>query len=911
VIVDIENDSFGLAYDVDHGRVSSFMRRNDEFPTNYVKDDADRGFGEILLRYSLTSDGEVHEVRTPELTPEVESDEGRIDLSYDHGGAVGLGQSFASACDRPDRLVWRIRITNTSSTALRIHDLGLPLVMNTHYVWDTMTTYTERVIRHSFISGQGSFLYWCRPNGVGPYLLMIPTGGTGLEYYDREPVPISSFEGIYSAYIHSERIGGRTPGTWRQPHTGRTLQPGESAEYGFDFLWVEDHFAVRGALYENDLPDIIAVPGMTLPRGMDARLAIRIKDHEPLLTAEFPERTTLAERGRSADYRLYDIAFELNGENLVTLEWGPGKRTYLEFFSTHPVEELLDMRTDHVVRRQQYRGEKWYDGLMSIWDMRALRMGTPDDDLGIYAYCVSGADDPGLGRAPFVAYKNTIHPNDEEIRAVEYYIEHFVWGKLQRTDDEHPYPCGIYGSDSWYENRNSGTGYGNGGHGMERMWRTFDYTHLIQLYFMMYRIARLYPERVRNLDAKGYLRRAYLTAKAFYEVPYSIFMRDGWSFRGWTDWAFKQGNFHERFIPEVIDALAAEGLEREAGEIKQYWEIKVKYMVYDHPYPFGSEMHFDSTAFESTHAIAQYGLSHDIAPDVNGFYDKNLHGPGEGGWRSHEKIDKGNFVDFMEKEIRGNLACRASIEPQYYMLGSDFRQQGNTSFILTYMTQLGGWAIMDYALHYSDDCHAYMRLGYASYLAALSLINTGADYPWWPSEENRGACGWVFSPEKYGWRAAKESYEEPWRIDGEMDNGLTGTLQTARTTLCMDDIFGPFAFCGRLTEVPDGYLVVPMDGVRQRFSWVSGGSRKHFSLDRDGFTRILTGIDGRSFSFDIDNGTGDGHETVLTVTGAAGAVIAVNGMELGGPLGETDSRSFRIDAAGVTVSAHLGSSKAR
>lgn len=56
------------------------------------------------------------------------------------------------------------------------------------------------------------------------------------------------------------------------------------------------------------------------------------------------------------------------------------------------------------------------------------------------------------------------------------------------------------------------------------MWRTFDYTHIILLYFSMYQIAAQYPSLVRYMDRQGYLERAFGTALAFFTVPYNILM---------------------------------------------------------------------------------------------------------------------------------------------------------------------------------------------------------------------------------------------------------------------------------------------------------------------------------------------------------------------------------------------------
>lgn len=104
----------------------------------------------------------------------------------------------------------------------------------------------------------------------------------------------------------------------------------------------------------------------------------------------------------------------------------------------------------------------------------------------------------------------------------------FIVEKHQRTDAEHPYPYGIYGADSWRVNRFAerdpleGAASRPGGPSQCRMWRTFDYPTYFALYYNMHRIARHHPGLVTYLDAPGYLERAFGTAQAYFEVPYSI-----------------------------------------------------------------------------------------------------------------------------------------------------------------------------------------------------------------------------------------------------------------------------------------------------------------------------------------------------------------------------------------------------
>src|SRR4029077_910939 len=74
-------------------------------------------------------------------------------------------------------LVWTISLKNSSARELEIGDLALPIQFNTQYVWDKTETYTKRLIPHTLIAGNSSFLFWMRTNTEGPYLVMTPSQG--------------------------------------------------------------------------------------------------------------------------------------------------------------------------------------------------------------------------------------------------------------------------------------------------------------------------------------------------------------------------------------------------------------------------------------------------------------------------------------------------------------------------------------------------------------------------------------------------------------------------------------------------------------------------------------------------------------------------------------------------------------
>lgn len=728
--------------------------------------------------------------------------------------------------EQDERLFLTITVKNESPHRVAASDIRFIIGANTEYGWDDPhVNYFERVLQNACICGHSSFFYWTRPCGEGPHLAMVTTGNTALlAEYNTKPYRVSA--------------------------GADALAPGEERCYTFTLLWIENDRAVQDALYDQGGVALDIFPGLTVP--CDSALLLAPKSKQPIHSLTCPDADISEEKG------VYTLRFKSRGEHKVRIRYGEGYETVVECFSTRPVEELIALRARHIVEHQQYRGERWYNGLFSQWNAEKRRMTTPDDYMELQEYMVS-ADDPGLCKAPYLAEKNVARPDAHEIEAIEYYIEHFVWGRLQRTDSEEPYPYGIYGSESWKKNRESGTGYHCGGIGMERMWRTFDYTHLIQLYFNMYLIAKSYPQYVHYLDAQGYLERARRTALAYFEVPYSIFMHTYWAHHGYSDWAFKQGNFHERYILPLIEASGDE-------KLRYYFETKCKYMIYDNPLPYGSEMAFDTTAFESTQAVARYAMTHGLAPDVEGWYDKNLYGAGKGGYRSHPQMDKAKEERFLHCQMAANLACRGTQMRSFYHLGSDYRAGGYKSYLLSYMTQMGGAAILDYALYFADDPACFVRTAYASLLAPWALVNLGEEDPYYPHPDNEGAVGWAWQPEENGrcWDFMN-CKRGPWHYDGEIDSGLSGAICASCSVLINDPVFGLVCYGGDLEKGEGQTVIFPKDGVRRAFHDLSDPeARLHLALDRDALLSI-TKKDGGDLLLTLENITADAHITTLTV----------------------------------------------
>ncbi len=158
------------------------------------------------------------------------------------------------------------------------------------------------------------------------------------------------------------------------------------------------------------------------------------------------------------------------------------------------------------------------------------------------------------------------------------------------------------------------------------------------------------------------------------------------------------------------------------------------------------------------------------------------------------------------------------------------------------MSQMGGWSILDYALHFAKDPTDTLRLGYASSLSSWALVNSGtaeSGYGYWfPSKANDGAAAGGFMSEAIGrgW-IGKEMPRGAWHYSAEEDVGYAGALRSNATIVARDPVFGEIAYGGVLSREGRSVKVVPRDGLRVRFHVVRDEQRLHLVLDHDGFAK--------------------------------------------------------------------------
>ncbi|MFP4488155.1 MAG: DUF5695 domain-containing protein, partial [Bacteroidales bacterium] len=803
-------------------------------------------------------------------------------LHYIKGMPMSLEQEFIA---EDGGINWKMKLKTEMEFPVKIGDFAIPLPWNLPRGGNPEQTFETGFTKHHYIAGDGSFIYFTRPSGKAPYFIIMALPGTRLEYFDAD--------GEYRVYIHSGHAGNIQEGNWRYEHTYHDLAPageeGSQLEYSFRMQWANSYDELRQILYDNGLLDIRVVPGMSLPRDLEARVAIRSKKDIRAIRAEYPEQTEIEFIEKTDDnHYIYKVRFDRLGENMLFVDYGDGLTNHLEFFSTEDLETLFKKRASFIVNSQQHKVPgKWWDGLYSVYDMKNGVLRGPENTDGYdhwWGY-VLASDDPALCKAPYVAAKNVFYPDDDEIKSVEYYLENFVWGGLQRTAEETPYPYGIYGTPNWMVNRDPVKRAGVKDRNLDKMniWRSYDYPHIIMLYYHMYQVAEMYPDKVEYLDAEGYLERAWQTARAYFIYPYEILP--------WYD-TYKWGCYNELVIEDLISVLEEHGRDEEAAWLRNEYEKKVKYFIYDDDYPYRSEYAIDRTAFESSYAFARYGATRDMEPDTNLWYDVKLEK-----WWSHPGVSKEEARDFMDQQHYAGLAVRGWLETKYFLLGSDFTTSSDRH-CLSYMARMGGWSVLDYGLRFAEKPWDWLQLGYASYLSAWSLMNTGTEesnYGYWaPGKENDGATGWAFMASKKGRAWIRKDVERgAWFYDGEQDLGHGSAVRMAATVLAEDPLFGWLAYGGKLEEKGMEYHVTPKDGLRCRFWVMTEDERVGMEMERDGFKKdekVIYDSKGKTIKALVENRSGDEHITRVYLSLPPDWELKLDGKKL--QIRESGSRKY-------------------
>jgi hypothetical protein len=866
----------------ENGEISSLKIVDDLYDTEYVmnKDVAPdmntketQWLGELMFSYQLEGetdgnlegkDGKKWKKAWTTLSDDVRKiteDGNQIKVEYanseSENGIKNFSLKETYTLEKED-LVWTTTLKNTSDKKMTIADWGVPVPFNELWKYGG-EIYEERVVSHSYVGGDTSYLTAQRPSGQGPYIMMSSDNKTnsGFEYQDRwrtQEVGDTTWawnntnegnwiEGLNVFYIHSEHIQKSNRGYLK--NTSLVLAPGEEKTYTYRIAKVDDEKDSKEELYENGLVDVTVTPGMIVPINQPAKIALRSKNKIKSVEATSNNDMKIKGKvkppkvkkiGKNGDYFIYEVTFKKEhlGTNNIVVNYGKDSKMTLQFYAIDEIASLLNTHSDFMVEKTQWDEEDGIDKnnvrykVFDDWMMNAktgeapvLGKSDPKGKRNEFKGYWGWGDDWGLPHGEYLAEKNVYLPVKKEVQAVDDYLKFAIWETLM---DGHHEDYLIH--DFLQEEGDNST----------PTYRGYAYTHVYNTFFSMYQIAKQNPDLIDyHFDRKWYLETTYNIFKAMYDGPVSY------------NWA--TGTMGELTTPQIIQALRDEGMEKEASDLETKMEKKFENFS-SNKYPYGSEYSYDNTGEESVYTLARLNL----------------------------KDDKENALRMMKGINQKTRASRGHM-PVWYYYANPVTITGENWWNFQYTVSLAAYPMDDWIRNYADDYGEsdqyraeQQRLSYASKIAALASVNSGQinNHP-----DNIGAAAWTYQAEKGNLGTAGvgggENVEllNGWRgMTGEADLGLFGALKILSADVVKDDpIFGLLGYGAEVNynKKKGIYQITPTDGLHRRVNLIT--EQLSIVLNNDQYTKAELSDAKDSIKLDMKNNTNAPHKSSIDVTG--------------------------------------------
>ncbi len=628
------------------------------------------------------------------------------------------------------------QIHNSGSNPATLSFIRLALPMDQCFRGNDVFKYEQNVLRHAGLIGHGAYLYWRKPGGRPPLYLLVAQGDTAVNrfFVDTrygEDSMCAAFEGVYALEMTDSAV---------------TLAPGETLRYAFRLAIVEDESRLPEALEALGGLSVDVLPGMAVQRGETLRVRLATRRAIERVWFEGGDMSVV-----SLGHGLYESIGAGAGERSLHIAYADGGASRLKFFVIDPVQDIVRDFAAHVAEHQFETDpeDPCYHGILA-WNMtdqcRVNSRHNPFD-----AWMAGGSDEIGLVSGLFLSEKNCYWPDEREIRVLGLHVKDFIENRLTEQPGNR-----VHRMVPWFEMFEPWAG-----NGADDVWRAFNYVHVANICYNMYRIAKAkqYPFLEK---AEAYLRKA---------CDYAVAMFSYWMFPN-GEGATKYGNMGEMNMPlHFVPALREEGMNQEADWLEKLMLDKAAYFS-TKQYPFGSEMAFDTTAYEAVYA-----------------YGKLI---------GDDRI--------CSRAVSASLANRART-PLWHKYSVDVRAGGDSCWNVSYMTQLGAWPVMDSLLEGKLTDPEAALMAHAGTLGGFCMYNSGGC--WDDAPINRHASQWVWN-ERMEQGNQPFAPEEKRMMTGEVGLGYFGALYATCAYLLTHPRLGHIALgCSAVEK--DGATVIQPD----------------------------------------------------------------------------------------------------
>lgn len=509
------------------------------------------------------------------------------------------------------RLQLLFTLTNRVETDVEIGSLGLPMPFNNIIMDRSLEeAHAKCSFTDPYIGQDAGYLRVSQLNGTGPTMLVTPVGSTPLEAWSfvREPLaPNQVFEGMMEWMIHTKSHAAtewKGIEQWNTP-TSATLKPRQSRTYGVQFTPAKSIREIDNALAKIGRPVAVGLPGYVLP--MDQKGKLFLKYRKPVADIRvFPAGAATVTKSEqpAKGWASYDVKPRQWGRVRVSVNYKDGTTQTISYYNIKPsVDAVADMG-------RFLTNEAWFTDTKDpfgrapsaiTYDNEAKAQVVQDSRVWIAGL----GDEGGSGNWLALAMKQFGQPKADEVSKLEEFVDKVLWGNLQFK--EGPKKYGVRKSVFFYdpkvlpnfpydEKRNWKSWTSWSKEHTDDIGRGYNYPHVVAAYWSLYRIARNYPTLTKSHDWKWYLDQAYRTTE------YLTSSNDkGHDVVGYWRLGLMEGSI---FIGLLKD-LKAEGWSDQANLIEARMKLRADRWK-DEPYPFGSEMAWDSTGQEEVYGWCKY-----------------------------------------------------------------------------------------------------------------------------------------------------------------------------------------------------------------------------------------------------------------------------------------------------------------
>ncbi|KQR71392.1 DUF5695 domain-containing protein [Pedobacter sp. Leaf176] len=504
------------------------------------------------------------------------------------------------------KLVIRFEIYNKTNQNVEIGALGIPMIFDNILDGRTLEqAHAKNVFYDPYIGKDAGYLQVTRLSGHEPSLIVTPYGKTPFEAYnplndDKTPRGIA-FEGFYEWMVYSKAYAEnewKDAEQWNTP-SSVILKPGETKNYGLQFLLSGTARDIETSLVANHKPVALSVPGYVLPKDVNAKLFIRY-DKKIKSVAVFPVNALSVKSigSTKSGWKSYAVKGAVSGRSRVTITYADGLEQTINYKIIEPESEVISSYGNFLTTKQ------WFDKPDPIFK-RSPSIITYDYekqqqvDQDSRAWIAGLSDEGGAGSWLGAMMKQLVHPEKAEIDKLKQFVDTVMFGQIQHKDGPQKYgvkkslfyyapdslPKGTYSKDinfktwsAWPKKEADNLG------------RSYNYPHVAAAHWLMYRLARNYKGFLNEATWKQHLLDAAETGMAMVNIaPYYA----------------QFGQMEGTVFYLILTDLKNEGLKEEAIKLEN--EMKKRA---DHwrslDYPFGSEMPWDSTGQEEVYVWSNY-----------------------------------------------------------------------------------------------------------------------------------------------------------------------------------------------------------------------------------------------------------------------------------------------------------------